>query len=421
MNPVYRRRVLSGAAALAVCGHSAATAAQTSVAAASGSIRIGCIVPLSGSQEVLGRPILTGAIIAAEQINAQGGVLGRSLEIVPGDGAAEPEQAAAVARAMIADGVKLFCGALRSEVAFALWPLMAPADAVFIASGAMSESLTHEKFDPHCFRISDHTFMRGRAQAMLMAQQYPDITEWGTIVPDIAYGHSAYTAFRNGLEHAFATLHDKPVHVSDPVVTRFGQTDFRTEAEALANGGIKGLFVAVYGGDAIAFYRQARLSGATAKMAVLSDSINEFIVPFELGSDVPDNLWLGVHWYYGGYQADPLGRELYADNLRHTGDGMPLGFLNEGHSAVYAYAAALKACGDVASAKVIDGLCGLSFDSAKGRVTLRKEDHQAICEVNFVRIRQLNGEPGFQVEEFVRFDGNSVIEPPTPGQPIALL
>ena len=53
-------------------------------------IRIGCISALTGAQEVRGRPILDGARIAADQINAKGGLLGRPIEIIPADAHADP-------------------------------------------------------------------------------------------------------------------------------------------------------------------------------------------------------------------------------------------------------------------------------------------------------------------------------------------
>jgi branched-chain amino acid transport system substrate-binding protein len=421
MRTIDRRFLMAAATAAATAAALGSRPRRAAAQAAPGGsgmpIRIGLITPLTGAQEVLGRPILTGAQIAADQINARGGVLGRRIEIVAADGAADPAVAAAAGKKLLSEGIALLCGALRSEVAFALWPLMAPANAVFMACGAMSEALTHEAFDAHCFRVCDHTFMRGRAQARLMAQRFPDVTDWAAIIPDIAYGHSAYAAFKAGLETSFAAV-GRTANVAAPIVTRFGQTDFRTEVHALAAAPAKGLYVAVYGGDAIEFYRQARKYGAVEKMAVLADSINEFIVPVELGSDVPDNLWLGLHWYCGGYQNLALGRRLFEDNMMHTGDALPLGFLNEGHSAVLGYAAAIEKAGDTATDKVIAALAGLSFDTAKGRVTLRAEDHQAICDVNFVRIKRMDGEPGFEVAEFVRDDGANVIEPPAPGKPI---
>lgn len=58
----------------------------------------------------------------------------------------------------------------------------------------------------------------------------------------------------------------------------------KEQLAALKDGGAEGLFIAVYGGDAIAMYRQAKLTGLIQQMKVLTDSTNEFLVPFELGS-----------------------------------------------------------------------------------------------------------------------------------------
>ncbi len=119
---------------------------------------------------------------------------------------------------------------------------------------------------------------------------------------------------------------------------------------------------------------------------------------------------------------------VYLDYLERTGNALPLGFLNAGHSAIYAYAAAIRKVGNTNTRPVIAALEGLTFDTAKGSVTLRPEDHQAICDVNFIRIKALEVEPTMdildysrpdvEVAEFVRYDGASVIEPPTPGKPI---
>ncbi len=54
--------------------------------------------------------------------------------------------------------------------------------------------------------------------------------------------------------------------------------------------------------------------------------------------------------------------------------------------------------------QVIAGLCGLTFDTAKGPVTLRTEDHQAICDVNFIRIKSTPGASGFDMVDFSRPD-----------------
>lgn len=392
-------------------------------------IRIGCIVSLTGPQEVLGRPILDGAQIAADQINDTGGVLGRPLEIIPADPHTDPALAIDEARQLTKNGVNLLCGLVTSESALALSPTLQSMNAILVTCAAASEKLTHEAFTPNYFRVTDQTYMRNRAQARLMAERYPEVTKWGALIPDNEYGRSAYAAFRDGLLASYPAIAKRDPAVAAPVVAPFKATDFKEQLAALKDGGAEGLFIAVYGGDAITMYRQAKLTGLFRQMKVLADSTNEFLVPSELGSATPEHLWLGMTWYYGGYQKLPMGRQLYEAYLRRTGNGLPLGFVNAGHSAVHAYAAAIRKARSTETKPVIAALEGLTFDTAKGKVTLRAEDHQAICDVNFIRIKASNAEPtldaidyaraDIEVAEFVRYDGASVIEPTAPGKPVS--
>ena len=52
---------------------------------APGSIKIGVLLPLSGSNAGIGADLVKAAELAADDLNAAGGVLGRQIEIVPGD------------------------------------------------------------------------------------------------------------------------------------------------------------------------------------------------------------------------------------------------------------------------------------------------------------------------------------------------
>ncbi len=418
MGSIARRSLLGAAASLACLPARAQSG--------SAPIRIGCITALSGPQEVLGRPILTGALIAADQINATGGVLGRPLEIVEGNAHADPERAVELANEMAQAGINLLCGCVTSDLALAVTARLEPLNSVLITCSAQSDKLTHEAFNPHYFRVTDQTYMRNRAQARLLAERYPEVLRWGSILPDSEYGRSSWAAFRDGLLEAYPAIAKQEPVLDTPVLARFGETDFHAQIAALRKKGAEGLFIAVYGDDAISFYQQAKRSGFFKQVKVLADSFNEFLVPLELGSSTPEHLWLAMNWYYGGYASLPMSRQLYDDNLRRTGNALPMGLLSAGHSAVYAYAAAIGKGKATDSASVIGGLSGLTIDTAKGRITFRPEDHQAICDVNFVRIKASTAEPtmdmidyarpDIEVAEFIRYDGSSVIEPPSPGK-----
>lgn len=428
MSHASRRAFLAiGGANLAV----ASLAAPRLARAQAPSLRIGCITALTGAQEVLGRPILNGALIAADQINQAGGVLGRPVEIVQADARADPAVAVQWTRQLAKDGVNLLCGCVTSDVALAVEAELKPVGSVMITCSAQTEKLTHEAFVPNIFRVTDQAYMRSRAQAWLMAQRYPAIASWSAILPDSEYGRSAWAAFHDGLIEGYKRSDTAVPAIAKPIMVRFGEANFTGPIKALRSAAPEGLLVGVYGDDAIAFYEQARDAGLLRQLRAAADPINELLVPQTLGSGVPEQLWLASSWYYGGYQNLPMARHLYEDHLRRTGNPMPLGFVNAGHSAVYAYAAAIAKAGSAATPNVIASLSGLTFDTAKGPVTLRAEDHQAVCDVNFIRIKSSTGalpmeitdndRPDIEVAEFVKLDGKNVIEPPAPGRAVTYM
>jgi len=87
------------------------------------SFRIGLEAPLSGEQAVLGKGMLKGAELAAAQLNAQSGILGRQVEIVPIDDAADPETGVQAAKSAIAAGLDGVVGPYNSGVGIETLPL----------------------------------------------------------------------------------------------------------------------------------------------------------------------------------------------------------------------------------------------------------------------------------------------------------
>ena len=109
MKNVNRRRVLGG---MATAGAFTACPAILTrpVRAQSGPIRIAVVCPQSGAFQPVGAPIVLGAQIAADQVNAAGGVGGRMIELVLRDDKGDPTQSVAAARELVADGVNMIVG-----------------------------------------------------------------------------------------------------------------------------------------------------------------------------------------------------------------------------------------------------------------------------------------------------------------------
>ena len=113
---------LCASVTLAACGGSSdnTTASTTQ---ATNTVRIGLEGPLTGAQKVTGVGMLNGAKLAADKLNAKGGLLGKNIEIVPIDDAADATTGVSAANAAIESGLDGVVGPYNSTVGIKTLPL----------------------------------------------------------------------------------------------------------------------------------------------------------------------------------------------------------------------------------------------------------------------------------------------------------
>jgi branched-chain amino acid transport system substrate-binding protein len=107
---------------LANCSNSESTSSDATTDSTT-DIRIGLEAPLTGDQKDVGIGMLNGAQLAADEINAAGGVNGRTITIVPIDDAADPDTGVAAAKEAIASGLDAVVGPYNSGVGAQTLPL----------------------------------------------------------------------------------------------------------------------------------------------------------------------------------------------------------------------------------------------------------------------------------------------------------
>jgi branched-chain amino acid transport system substrate-binding protein len=124
--------VLAGLALVAAgCGSS------SSDESGSETFRVGLEAPLSGEQSTLGKGMLKGAELAATQLNDESGILGKQVEIVPIDDAADPATGVKAAKSAIAAGLDGIVGPYNSGVGIETLPL-------YIKAGLVPVRLTSD-------------------------------------------------------------------------------------------------------------------------------------------------------------------------------------------------------------------------------------------------------------------------------------
>ena len=164
--------VVAAAGVLTACGGSSSTAASTAgstAAAATGdTIKVGVMGPLSGNVSVYGQAVVNGATLYLKQVNANGGINGKQIELIVEDDAGDPRTASLAAQKLASAGVMAVIGTYGSAVTEASQNIIDEAEIMQIATGSTSVRLT-EKGLPLFFRTCPRDDEQGRVASKVIA------------------------------------------------------------------------------------------------------------------------------------------------------------------------------------------------------------------------------------------------------------
>jgi branched-chain amino acid transport system substrate-binding protein len=380
-------------------------------------IRIAAIYALSGPAGLQGNSIMMGAKIAAEQWNRQGGVLGRKIEVVVRDDKASPAESALVGREVLGSGIKFIVGGMITAPALAIVNMLDEHDAVFVLTGSSIMALTHESYNPRDYRISPNGRMNLYASAKVMAEVHPEITVWGGVVPDNLFGIDNYKLYCGALKKYYKEMHNKEVTTLDPVLHAFGATDYKVQIARVMSSPAQGIQAGMIGADFVTFMSQAKQQGLYNKVKVYLDAGQGVNSAKSLGANVPPELWTNTPWYADAKNTNAAAKALIKDYAAMTGDKTtPDSALFYGYAGMTALLTAIKQANSTEPALVRVGLERMSFEAPNGQLSMRRDDHQAVTNVQVLCMVPKKGDPPWEVSKVYTVRGEDVIEPAGPGQ-----
>ena len=410
MSKLSRRQILAAGAA---AGSTALLGGRAAFAQADKPVRLGVIQTLSGPAGNLGKEILLGAQIAADQMNARGGANGRKIELVVRDDKGTPNDALAAARELSSDGVNLIIGSSTSAPALAVIPALESLNAVWMMPGGTSLSFTHELFNRNYFHSTSNAYMYYYSAGRMLAQRYPDVTKWSAIVAELAATQQMLSLFRRGLREGSPA--NKKVELVTPQNSKFGAQDYRVQIAAIRDSGAQGLLLAVVGGDAMTFLQQARGFGLQDSMKVYFDGTNGLELGKSLKQNVPANIFTPLSWTVTSFD-NPASRAFDAEAKKRSGDPISSSQAAQGHTGITNLVEAVKLTKSTDTKSVIDALETMTFqESVYGPHKFRKEDHQALIDIGLAKIGPASNPNGWELAEFIRLPADKNIEPAGPG------
>ncbi len=411
MSKLTRRWVLKAGGAAA---GSAALMGLPAAYAQSRPIRIGVIQTLSGPAGSFGKDTLLGAQIAADQINARGGVDGRQLELVVRDDKGTPNESLGNLRELTSSGINLVLGSSTSAPALAVLPVLESLNAIWVMPGGTSLSFTHEMFTPNYFHGTSNAYMYYYSAGAMLAKRYPDVTKWSAIVADLAATQQMQILFWRGLRDGFAAIGKKPELLAVQS-SKFGAADYRNQIAALRSSGAQGLLLGLVGGDSMTFLQQARSFGLHNQVQAYFDGTNGLDFGKTMKRNVPANSFSPLSWSVTGFD-NPASRAFDAEARKRNGEPMISGTTAQGHNTITSFAEAIREAKSTETKPVIAALESMTFkDSIYGPHRYRKEDHQILIDICYARFAPKASDPGWEMAEFVRLPWEGNVEPATPG------
>jgi branched-chain amino acid transport system substrate-binding protein len=344
--------------------------------------RIGHMTFFTGPAAVLGEPMYKGQVLAAEEINAGGGLLGkRKIEVLKADEAAGVDgNVKELRRLKLQEKIDFFCGITSSGNTPALGPVAEELKVLTIFVDGCTDFLFDKAVpNPHyIFRITNIQSADGATCALAVAQTWPDVKKIAHIHPDYSYGRNAFDHF--GIVFKKLLPHSEVVSEAWP---KLGTTDFSAHISKTIAAKPDLLVTSVWGGDYVAMYKQALQYGLYEKMKVAT-TLALGVAPHALGKDHPEGIIAGVHANY--HFTVPAGNrwppnKTFVEKYLARWKEYP-NFQAEGaYTATYMLKLAIEKANKLVGGwpdddAIIGQLEGLGYSGPAGYVYIRPDNHQ---------------------------------------------
>ena len=251
-------------------------------------VKIGWVDPFSGTYAALGTSQLNGAKLALAEVNAKGGILGRQVQILAEDGAANVGQSTVKVNKLIdQDHVDFICGAVSSAVALAESQAANLKGKLYLAVGGHVDTVTGKDCHWSTFKVCSDTWMLAQALSKTLLSKFGK--KWYFCTPDYAWGHFLFAGFKEILLKAGGT-------VLGNELMPLGSTDF-TSALIKVRQAKPDVFIVLQGGDDfVNLMKQASQFGMTKEMP-----FGYGLVELEPWAALPEEARLGwgvMEWWW---------------------------------------------------------------------------------------------------------------------------
>ena len=313
-------------------------------------------------------PYRKGWQLAVEEINAHGGIDGKTLVVVSKDDAGKPGDAVTAANELVArDGVVLLAGGFFSNIGLAISDFAKQKHILYFAGEPLTDALVWSHGNAETFRLRPSNYV----QAAMLAEEAAKLPakRWATIAPNYEYGQSAVAVFKALLSAKRPDIQ----WVGEQWPTQ-GKIDAGPVVQAIAATNPEAILNVEFGPDLVKLVREGTTRGLFKDRSVVSFLTGEPEYLEPLKDEAPSG-WIvtGYPWY--GIHTPEHDAFLKAYQTKYN-DHPRLGSV-VGYTLIEAIADLLRKAKATDTDTLIKTAEGLSFATPFGPASLRAIDHQS--------------------------------------------
>jgi branched-chain amino acid transport system substrate-binding protein len=327
-----------------------------------GAIRIGEFASLTGKEAAFGQSSHKGTVLAIDEINAAGGVLGKKLKLVYEDNRTTPGESATIVKKLISrDNVVAILGEVASGRSLEAAPICQEYKIPQISPSSTNPRVT--EMGDYIFRVC----FIDPFQGTVMAKFAKDTLK----IRQVAVLYDVAAPYSVGLSKFFR---EKFTADGGTIVTEksfnSGDKDFKPQLTAIKATNPQGIFVPCYYTEAALICVQARQLGIN--VPIFGGDGWEAPELLTIGREAMEGTFYSTH--YSAEDAAPAVQSFVAKFKAKNKGEIPDAMAALGYDSVYVLVDAIKRAGTTESAKLRDAIAATKdFEGVTGKTTIDAE------------------------------------------------
>ena len=354
----------------------------TACAQAAEPITLGLNYPRTGPYKEEGLAQMRGALLAIDELNAQGGVLGRPLRLSSRDTASRPEKAVKNVDKLADEGAAMLFGGASSAVAIAAGKRARERGLLYFGTLTYSNDTTGKDGQRYLFRECNSAWMSARVLGQYLAKTLPG-KRYFYVTADYTWGTTSESSLRQATGTQDGARHPG-LKVPFPGARL---ADYQERLSQAAASQAEVLVLVLFGEDLVRAMRVAEDLGLTQRMQIVAPNLTQGIVeqagPSLMQGVIGTEPWT---WRVPELVGSEAGKAFVRDFTERY-QVYPSSAAASAYSIVHQWADAAERARSLDSEALIKALEGHSYRLLKDQQQWRAFDHQNVQSVYAVRVK----------------------------------